>query len=110
MQFELQQLTLLMQNQESATVFDEERASTYDTRAAKIATSAYQSLREVWTRMLKYAGYPDEEVEKFLTAHGRNAAVLPLSEVASIIALGGFDAPVLFLQALFIHAWYARRA
>ncbi len=59
--------------------------------------------------MLKYAEYPDEDVEKFLAAHGQDAAVLPPHEVASIIASGGFDIPVLFLQTLFIHAWYARR-
>lgn len=77
--------------------------------AADMSTSAYQDLREVWTRMLKYAGYPDEDVEKFLASHGRNAAVLPPDRVGAIIASGGFDAPVLFLQTLFIHAWYARR-
>lgn len=77
--------------------------------ASDMSTSAYQSLREVWTRMLKYAEYPDEDVEKFLASHGRDAAVLPPHEVASIIASSGFDPPVLFLQTLFIHAWYARR-
>lgn len=77
--------------------------------AADMSTSAYQDLREVWTRMLKYAGYPDEDVEKFLASHGRDAAVLPPDQVEAIIASSGFDAPVLFLQTLFIHAWYARR-
>ena len=77
--------------------------------AADMSTSAYQDLREVWARMLKYAGYPDEDVEKFLASHGRDAAVLPPDRVGAIIASSGFDAPVLFLQTLFIHAWYARR-
>ena len=77
--------------------------------ASDMSTSSYQSLREVWTRMLKYAEYPDEDIEAFLASHGRNAAVLPPDEVASIIASSGFDAPVLFLQTLFIHAWYTRR-
>ena len=77
--------------------------------AADMSTSAYHDLREVWTRMLKYAGYPDEDVEKFLASHGRDAAVLPPDRVGAIIASSGFDAPVLFLQTLFIHAWYARR-
>ena len=76
--------------------------------ASDMSTSSYQSLREVWTRMLKYAEYPDEEVEKFLAAHGRDAAVLPPDEVGSIVASSGFGTPVLFLQTLFIHAWYAR--
>ncbi len=77
--------------------------------ASDMSTSDYQSLREIWTRMLKYAEYPDEDVKQFLDSHGRDAAVLPPHEVASIIASGGFDLPVLFLQTLFIHAWYARR-
>ncbi|KAB8330030.1 methyltransferase domain-containing protein [Scytonema tolypothrichoides VB-61278] len=77
--------------------------------ASDMSTSSYQSLREVWTRMLKYAEYPEQDIEKFLDSHGRDAAVLPPHEVASIIASSGFDVPVLFLQTLFIHAWYARR-
>ncbi|MEH2165384.1 MAG: class I SAM-dependent methyltransferase [Nostoc sp.] len=77
--------------------------------ASDMSSSSYQSLREVWTRMLKYAEYPDQDIENFLASHGRDAAVLPPNEVASIIASSGFDTPVLFLQTLFIHAWYARR-
>ncbi len=77
--------------------------------ASDMATSDYQNLREIWTRMLKYAEYPDEDVKQFLDSHGQHAAVLPPDDVASIIASGGFDPPVLFLQTLFIHAWYARR-
>lgn len=77
--------------------------------ASDMSSLSYQSLREVWTRMLKYAEYPDRDVEQFLASHGRDAAVLPPNEVASIIASSGFDTPVLFLQTLFIHAWYARR-
>ena len=76
--------------------------------ASDMSTSSYRSLREVWTRMLKYAECPDEEVEKFLAAHGRDAAVLPPDEVGSLITSSGFGTPVLFLQTLFIHAWYAR--
>jgi tRNA (cmo5U34)-methyltransferase len=63
--------------------------------------------------MMKPAGIPDDEFEKMRDrmrdAYGRVVAVLPPSEVASIITAGGFDAPVLFFQNLLIHAWYARR-
>ena len=59
--------------------------------------------------MLKYAEYPEQAIEDFLAAHGRNAAVLPPHEVAAIIESSGFDRSVLFMQTLFIHAWYARR-
>ena len=77
--------------------------------AGDMSTISYQSLREMWTRMLRYAEYPEQTIEDFLAAHGRDAAVLPPDEVASIIASSGFGTPVLFLQTLFIHAWYARR-
>jgi tRNA (cmo5U34)-methyltransferase len=77
--------------------------------ASDMSSASYQSLREAWTRMLKYAEYPDEDIEKFLASHGRAVAVLSPREIASIIESSGFDTPVLFLQTLFIHAWYARR-
>jgi tRNA (cmo5U34)-methyltransferase len=77
--------------------------------ASDMSTSEYQSLSEVWVRMLRYSEVPAEEIEKFCASYGRNTAVLPPLEVELIIASSGFDTPVLFLQTLLIHAWYARR-
>jgi tRNA (cmo5U34)-methyltransferase len=77
--------------------------------ASDLSTYSYQSLREIWTRMLQYAEYPPQAIEDFLAAHGRDAAVLPPPEVAAIVESSGFDRAVLFMQTLFIHAWYARR-
>lgn len=77
--------------------------------ASDMSTSTYQSLLEVWLRMLRYSEVPAEEVEKFRASYGRDAAVLPPLEVESIIASSGFDSPVLFFQTLLIHAWYAKR-
>lgn len=59
--------------------------------------------------MMKSAGLADEQIDKMRHVYGRDVAVLPPPEVASIIAAGGFDSPVLFFQSLLIHAWYARR-
>lgn len=78
--------------------------------AADMASSAYQSLLEVWVRMLRYSETPAEESEKFLASYGRDVAILPPPEVAAIIASSGFDTPVLFFQTLLIHAWYAKRS
>ena len=50
-----------------------------------------------------------EHIDKMRHIYGRDVAVLPLPEVASVIAAGGFESPVLFFQSLLIHAWYARR-
>jgi len=77
--------------------------------AYDMSTSAYPRLLDVWLRMMKSAEVPDEEVEKMRAAYGHDVAVLPPHEVASIIASSGFEPPVLFLQTLLIHAWYARR-
>ncbi|MEO1396301.1 MAG: class I SAM-dependent methyltransferase [Cyanobacteria bacterium J06634_5] len=77
--------------------------------ASDMSSVPYQNLCEIWTRLLEYAGYPDEDVKEFLAAHDRDVAVLPPKEVSSIIASSDFDEPTLFLQTLFIHAWYARR-
>jgi len=74
-----------------------------------MSTPAYQSLLEVWLRTLKYSEVPAEEVGKFRDSYGRDVAVLPPQEIESIIVASGFDTPVLFLQTLLIHAWYANR-
>jgi tRNA (cmo5U34)-methyltransferase len=71
---------------------------------------AYQSLLEVWLRALRYAEIPAEEIESFRASYSRDVAMLPPQEVESIIASSGFDAPVMFLQTLLIHAWYSRRS
>ena len=77
--------------------------------ASDTTTPDYRSLCDVWTQMLQYAGYPQKDVEEFLSSHGKQCAVLPPDEVASIILSSGFESPVLFLQTLFIHAWYTKK-
>src|SRR5215510_7243726 len=74
-----------------------------------MSTPAYQSLLEVWLRTLKHSEVPAEEVGKFRDSYGWDVAVLPPQEIESIIVASGFDTPVLFLQTLLIHAWYANR-
>ena len=78
--------------------------------ASDMSSSAHKSLFEVWMQTLKYSEMPAEQVEKFRVSFGQDVAVLKPQEVESIIVSSGFDAPVLFLQAIFIHAWYSRLA
>lgn len=73
------------------------------------STPEYRSLFEVWLRMLKYSETPADKIDNLRASYGRDFAVLSLPEVESIIALSGFEMPVLFLQTLLIHAWYAKR-
>ena len=78
--------------------------------ASDMSASTHKSLFEVWMQTLKYSEMPAEQVEKFRVSFGQDVAVLKPQEVESIIVSSGFDAPVLFLQAIFIHAWYSRLA
>ena len=78
--------------------------------ASDMSASTHKSLFEVWMQTLKYSEMPAEQVEKFRVSFGQDVAVLTPQEVESIIVSSGFDAPVLFLQAIFIHAWYSRLA
>jgi tRNA (cmo5U34)-methyltransferase len=77
--------------------------------ACDMNTSEYQSLLEVWLRMLKYAEVPAEEVENLHASYGRDVALLSPQKVESIITKGGFELPVLFFQTLLIRAWYSKR-
>jgi tRNA (cmo5U34)-methyltransferase len=60
-------------------------------------------------RLMRETGSPAEQIEKLRVAYGRDVAVLPVDQVRSLIAAGGFESPVLFLQTCLIHAWYAQR-
>jgi tRNA (cmo5U34)-methyltransferase len=77
--------------------------------AYDLSCSTYPGILEIWLQMMKSAGLPEEQIDKMRHVYGRDVAVLPLPAVASIIAAGGFDSPVLFFQSLLIHAWYAKR-
>lgn len=70
----------------------------------------YESVFEVWERMLRGSGSSAEEIAGMRAAYGSAIALLSAPEVESIIAAGGFDAPALFFQSLFIRAWFSRRA
>lgn len=70
------------------------------------STATYQRFLELWLGRFQM---PAEQIEKMRTTFGQNVAVLPPIEVESIIALSGFDQPVLFFQTLLLHAWYAKR-
>ena len=74
-----------------------------------MSTKAYQSLLEIWLRLLRSCDIPAGEIENMRASFGRSVAILPPQEVESILAASGFDAPVLFLQTLLIHAWFAKR-
>lgn len=77
--------------------------------ASGTSASAYETLFEVWLQMQRFTGVLEEKIEKMHLAYGRDVAVSAPQEIEELIALSGFDTPVLFFQAFLIHAWYARR-
>ena len=70
----------------------------------------YEAILEVWQRVMSGASVSPEGLNRMKAAYDRDVAVLPPTEVASIIEAGGFKAPVQFFQAGLIHAWFAKPA
>lgn len=71
--------------------------------------AAYQSLLDVWFRVMRAGELTPEAIARMRAAYSRDVAVLPPEEVGGIISDGGFEAPIPFLQTGLIRAWYARR-
>lgn len=77
--------------------------------ASDVTSAVYESLLEVWLRVMKDTELSAEQIENLRVAYGRDVALLPLDDVSAMIAAGGFETPVLFLQTGLIHGWYAKR-
>ena len=80
--------------------------------AGDLAAPECRDLLGVWFRVMTSSGAlpSPEAIERMHEAYRRDVAVLPPQDVRDIIALAGFDSPVLFFQAAMIHAWYAKRS
>ncbi|MBK8040635.1 MAG: class I SAM-dependent methyltransferase [Verrucomicrobiaceae bacterium] len=78
--------------------------------ASDTTSENYQSLLQVWMRLIRETGATPDQLEQLRAAYGRDVAVLPLEQTSALIKAGGFESPVLFLQTCLIHAWYAQRA
>jgi tRNA (cmo5U34)-methyltransferase len=53
--------------------------------ASDMSSSAYQSLLEIYRRMVVYLEWTTEEIEKIISAYGQTIAILPPQEVAAMI-------------------------
>jgi tRNA (cmo5U34)-methyltransferase len=78
--------------------------------ASDVQSPGYEVLLRAWMKMMSAAELSPESIERMRKAYATDVAVLPPSEVASIIETGGFERPVLFFQAGLIHAWVSRRS
>lgn len=78
--------------------------------ASDTASPAYESLLEVWVRLMNETELPREQVERMRETYRRDVAMLPPDEVGELIASTGFETPVRFLQTALIHGWYSRKS
>ncbi|MFC4728953.1 class I SAM-dependent methyltransferase [Coralloluteibacterium thermophilus] len=78
--------------------------------ASDIGSQDYDVLLRAWMNMMSAADVAPEAMERIRRAYATDVGVLPPGRIASIIAAGGFDAPVQFFQAGLIHGWLSRRA
>lgn len=78
--------------------------------SSSVGTPEYEALLKVWISMLHAANVPADAIEKTHSAWAKDVAILPPDDVKSIIKRGGFDSPVQFYQAGFVHAWFSRRS
>ena len=76
--------------------------------AAETGSNEYEAMLRAWLNMMASAGIPPEGLERMRAAYGKDVAILPPEQVASIIKSGGFDTPVQFYQAGLIHAWFSK--
>lgn len=78
--------------------------------SSAVGSAEYQALLKVWVSMLHAANVPAKAIEKVHSAWAKDVAILPPDDVKSIIQRGGFEPPVQFYQAGFVHAWFAARS
>jgi tRNA (cmo5U34)-methyltransferase len=73
--------------------------------ASSLNSSAFDNLFEIW---LRAHGHTPPAERPSQIGWEKDVAVSRPDEIESIIAGAGFEQPILFYQALFIHAWHAR--
>jgi len=73
--------------------------------ASWLNSSAFENLFEIWLRAHDHTPQAKRPSQ---IGWGKDVAVSRPEEIESIIAEAGFEQPILFYQALFIHAWHAR--
>jgi len=72
--------------------------------AGDIGDSAYENLLQPWIAMPKLA-----DIDFNPSVFGKAVAVSSKEDIEDMLADAGFSEPVLYYQALLIHAWYSRR-
>lgn len=79
--------------------------------SADLDNPATAPMKDAWAAMLIHAGLatPDHALD-YLEGWRQHVAVLPPTEVATLIATAGFQPPTLCYQSFFIHGWFTQKA
>jgi tRNA (cmo5U34)-methyltransferase len=78
--------------------------------SSRVGSAEYKALLKTWVSMLYVGNVPAGAIEKTDSAWAKDVAILPPDEMRQIIQFGGFESPVQFYQAGFVHAWFAVRS
>lgn len=78
--------------------------------SSTFGTTEYSALLKAWVSMLHAANVPADAIEKTHSAWVKDVSILPPDDIKSIIKGGGFESPVQFYQAGFVHAWFSVRS
>lgn len=78
--------------------------------ASAVGSPEYEALLKAWVSMLHAANVPADALEKTHSAWEKDVAILPPSDIVSIIKHGGFESATQFYQAGFVHAWFSVRS
>ncbi|HOI67852.1 MAG TPA: class I SAM-dependent methyltransferase [Thiomonas arsenitoxydans] len=78
--------------------------------SSTVGSIEYKALLKAWVNMLHAANVPADAMDKVHSAWEKDVAILPPDDVKTIIKRGGFDSPVQFYQAGFVHAWFSVRS
>lgn len=78
--------------------------------SSTVGSPEYQALLKVWVNMLHAANVPADAIDKIHSAWEKDVSILPPDDVKQIIKRGGFELPVQFYQAGFVHAWFSVRS
>jgi tRNA (cmo5U34)-methyltransferase len=73
--------------------------------ASPLPPAAFNNLFEIW---LRAHGRAPESSTAAQMGWGKEVSVSDPKDIQSLIAEAGFDRPIQFYQALFIHAWYTK--
>jgi tRNA (cmo5U34)-methyltransferase len=77
--------------------------------ASDTGSIEYETLLPMWLNRMSSAGVPPEALARARAAYAKDVAVLPPTQIQSLIASAGFSAPTQFYQAGLLHAWCAAR-